>query len=40
MRNVPRKVAAHMLYTGLPISATEAFQAGLVSKIVPIDLLG
>ncbi|KAJ8679837.1 hypothetical protein QAD02_015624 [Eretmocerus hayati] len=39
VRNVPRKVAAHMLFTGLPISAHEAYQAGLVSKIVPNDML-
>ncbi|XP_011503372.1 PREDICTED: enoyl-CoA hydratase domain-containing protein 3, mitochondrial isoform X2 [Ceratosolen solmsi marchali] len=39
IRNVPKKVAAHMLFTGLPISAVEAYQAGLVSKIVPIDML-
>ncbi|XP_076060355.1 enoyl-CoA hydratase domain-containing protein 3, mitochondrial-like [Oratosquilla oratoria] len=35
VRNVPRKVAAHMLLTGLPITAMEALQAGLVSKVVP-----
>ena len=40
IRNVPRKVAAHMLFTGLPISAQEAYQAGLVSKIVTTDMLG
>ncbi|XP_044020381.1 enoyl-CoA hydratase domain-containing protein 3, mitochondrial isoform X2 [Aphidius gifuensis] len=34
VRNVPKKVAAHMLFTGLPIDADQAFQAGLVSKIV------
>lgn len=33
-RAVPRKVAAHMLFTGLPLSAEEALQAGLVSKVV------
>ncbi|XP_046491894.1 enoyl-CoA hydratase domain-containing protein 3, mitochondrial [Neodiprion pinetum] len=33
-RNVPRKVAAHMLFTGIPISAQEALRAGLVSKVV------
>ncbi|XP_058806572.1 enoyl-CoA hydratase domain-containing protein 3, mitochondrial isoform X2 [Phymastichus coffea] len=37
VRNVPRKVAAHMLFTGLPITAIQAFQAGLVSKLVPND---
>ncbi|XP_068200594.1 enoyl-CoA hydratase domain-containing protein 3, mitochondrial [Palaemon carinicauda] len=35
VRCVPRKVAAHMLLTGLPISADEALRAGLVSKVVP-----
>ncbi|OXU18465.1 hypothetical protein TSAR_010779 [Trichomalopsis sarcophagae] len=39
IRNVPRKVAAHMLFTGLPISAREAYLAGLVSKVVPTDML-
>ncbi|CAL4205431.1 unnamed protein product [Meganyctiphanes norvegica] len=34
VRCVPRKVAAHMLLTGLPISAPEALQAGLISKMV------
>lgn len=40
VRNVPRKVAAHMLFTGSPIHADEAYQAGLVSKVVPNDKLG
>ncbi|XP_063984301.1 enoyl-CoA hydratase domain-containing protein 3, mitochondrial-like isoform X3 [Diachasmimorpha longicaudata] len=40
VRNVPRKVAAHMLFTGLPISAHEAYNAGLVSKVVNNDQLG
>lgn len=35
VRCVPRKVSAHMLLTGLPISADEALRAGLVSKVVP-----
>uniref|UniRef100_A0A0C9Q3A8 Enoyl-CoA hydratase domain-containing protein 3, mitochondrial n=2 Tax=Fopius arisanus TaxID=64838 RepID=A0A0C9Q3A8_9HYME len=39
VRNVPRKVAAHMLFTGLPISAREAHNAGLVSKVVDNDRL-
>ncbi|XP_014210633.1 enoyl-CoA hydratase domain-containing protein 3, mitochondrial [Copidosoma floridanum] len=39
VRNVPKKVAAHMLFTGLPISAHEAHQAGLVSKLVSTDSL-
>lgn len=38
-RSVPKKMAAHMLFTGLPISAKEAHEAGLVSKIVPNDKL-
>lgn len=29
-----------MLFTGLPISAKEAYDAGLVSKVVPNDKLG
>ncbi len=33
-RNVPRKVSAYMLFTGKPITAQEAYQAGLVSRIV------
>lgn len=40
MRSVPIKVASHMLYTGLPITAREACEAGLVSKVVPNDKLG
>ncbi|XP_015108675.1 enoyl-CoA hydratase domain-containing protein 3, mitochondrial isoform X2 [Diachasma alloeum] len=39
VRNVPRKVAAHMLFTGLPISAHEAYNSGLVSKVVANDQL-
>ncbi|XP_071543345.1 enoyl-CoA hydratase domain-containing protein 3, mitochondrial-like [Panulirus ornatus] len=35
VRCVPRKVSAHMLLTGLPITAEEALRAGLVSKVVP-----
>ncbi|XP_071451703.1 enoyl-CoA hydratase domain-containing protein 3, mitochondrial [Hetaerina americana] len=33
-RAVPRKTAAHMLFTGLPISAEVALRAGLVSSVV------
>ncbi|XP_063243416.1 enoyl-CoA hydratase domain-containing protein 3, mitochondrial isoform X1 [Bacillus rossius redtenbacheri] len=33
-RAVPRKVAAHMLFTGMPLTADEALRAGLVSKAV------
>ncbi|XP_046991551.1 enoyl-CoA hydratase domain-containing protein 3, mitochondrial isoform X2 [Schistocerca americana] len=36
-RAVPKKVAAHMLFTGLPLSAEEALRAGLVSKVVPAE---
>lgn len=39
VRCVPRKVSAHMLLTGLPITAQEAQRAGLVSKIVPEEEL-
>ncbi|MCL4127509.1 UNVERIFIED_CONTAM: hypothetical protein GTU68_056613 [Idotea baltica] len=35
VRNTPKKVAADMLLTGLPLSAREAFNAGLVSAVVP-----
>uniref|UniRef100_A0A182M0X5 Enoyl-CoA hydratase domain-containing protein 3, mitochondrial n=1 Tax=Anopheles culicifacies TaxID=139723 RepID=A0A182M0X5_9DIPT len=35
VRAIPRMRAAYMLFTGLPISAAEALEAGLVSKIVP-----
>ncbi|KAJ9595783.1 hypothetical protein L9F63_013027, partial [Diploptera punctata] len=33
-RAVPRKTAAQMLFTGIPLTASEALQAGLVSKVV------
>nr|ADJ68233.1 enoyl CoA hydratase [Anopheles sinensis] len=39
VRAVPRMKAAYMLFTGLPISATEALEAGLVSKVVSKDSL-
>jgi enoyl-CoA hydratase/carnithine racemase len=39
-RAVPRKVAAQMLFTGLPLTAHEALEAGLVSKVVTQDNLG
>ncbi|KAK3864754.1 hypothetical protein Pcinc_029583 [Petrolisthes cinctipes] len=39
VRCVPRKVSAHMLLTGLPITADEALRAGLVSKVVPQEEL-
>lgn len=40
VRCVPRKVSAHMLLTGLPLTAEEALRAGLVSKIVTEEELG
>lgn len=40
VRNVSRKMAFHMLFTGFPISAKEAYEAGLVSKVVNNDRLG
>jgi len=39
-RAVPRKVAARMLFTGLPLTAHEALEAGLVSKVVTQESLG
>nr|CAD7568296.1 unnamed protein product [Timema californicum] len=39
-RAVPRKVAAHMLFTGIPLTAEEAIGAGLVSKVVPEENMG
>ncbi|CAD6227637.1 GSCOCG00001317001-RA-CDS [Cotesia congregata] len=39
VRNVPQKIASYMLYTGLPLTAQEALNAGLVSKVVPNDRL-
>ncbi|EAT36153.1 AAEL011736-PA [Aedes aegypti] len=38
-RAVPRMKASYMLFTGLPISAQEALESGLVSKVVPSDKL-
>ena len=35
VRALPRKVAAEMLFTGRPITAQEACQHGLVSRVVP-----
>uniref|UniRef100_A0A182YLZ9 Enoyl-CoA hydratase domain-containing protein 3, mitochondrial n=1 Tax=Anopheles stephensi TaxID=30069 RepID=A0A182YLZ9_ANOST len=35
VRAIPRMRAAYMLFTGLPITASEALEAGLVSKVVP-----
>ena len=31
---VPRKVSAYMLFTGSPLTAAEAYQAGLISRLV------
>lgn len=39
VRNLSKKIAAHMLFTGLPIDADQAYQAGLVSKIVSNEKL-
>jgi len=33
-RVVPRKISAYMLLTGIPISAPEALQSGLISKML------
>ncbi|KAK4874721.1 hypothetical protein RN001_014081 [Aquatica leii] len=38
-RTIPRKLATYMLTTGLPITATEAKSAGLVSVVCPEDQL-
>ncbi|XP_051890089.1 enoyl-CoA hydratase domain-containing protein 3, mitochondrial [Pristis pectinata] len=38
-RSVSRKVALEMLFTGDPISAHDALQHGLVSRVVPEDKL-
>ncbi|XP_076654655.1 enoyl-CoA hydratase domain-containing protein 3, mitochondrial [Halictus rubicundus] len=39
VRNVPRKIAMYMLFTGFSISGREAYEVGLVSKVVPNDKL-
>ncbi|KAH9508347.1 Enoyl-CoA hydratase domain-containing protein 3, mitochondrial [Bulinus truncatus] len=36
-RSVPQKIALEMLFTGNPISASDALIFGLVSKVVPED---
>jgi len=38
-RSVPLKTASLMLYTGLPLTAESALTAGLVSRVVPHDIL-
>ena len=38
-RIVPLGLALEMLYTGEPITAAEAFRAGLVNRVVPRDRL-
>lgn len=37
VRSVPKKIATYMLFTGFSISGKEAYEAGLVSKVVPND---
>ncbi len=39
MHNMPRTHALYMILTGRPIGAQEAFEAGLVSRVVPHDQL-
>uniref|UniRef100_A0A182QRW5 Enoyl-CoA hydratase domain-containing protein 3, mitochondrial n=1 Tax=Anopheles farauti TaxID=69004 RepID=A0A182QRW5_9DIPT len=39
VRAIPRMRASYMLLTGLPITAAEALEAGLVSKVVAKDRL-
>ncbi|XP_058832447.1 enoyl-CoA hydratase domain-containing protein 3, mitochondrial [Topomyia yanbarensis] len=38
-RAVPRMTASYMLFTGMPIQAQEALEAGLVSRVVPVEQL-
>ena len=38
-RRVPRAVSGYMLLTGQPITAEEAYNAGLVSRLVEEDKL-
>lgn len=38
-RNIGRKKAAELLFTGSFMSADEALQYGLVNKVVPLDVL-
>ena len=39
IRQIPRKIAMKMLYTGTPIDAAEAYRVGLVNEVVPADQL-
>ena len=39
LRQIPRKVALKMLYTGTPIDAAEAYRVGLVNEVVPAEEL-
>ena len=34
-RNIPRKNAMHMLFTGEPVTATDAARMGLINRAVP-----
>ncbi|XP_026495583.2 enoyl-CoA hydratase domain-containing protein 3, mitochondrial isoform X1 [Vanessa tameamea] len=38
-RSVPKSKAMYMLLTGEPITAQEAYESGLVTKVVPADKL-
>lgn len=40
VRNVPKKMAMYMLFTGFSITGKEAYEAGLVSKVVQNDKFG
>ncbi|XP_053610499.1 enoyl-CoA hydratase domain-containing protein 3, mitochondrial isoform X1 [Plodia interpunctella] len=38
-RCMPKSRATYMLFTGEPITAQEAYESGLVTKVVPVDQL-
>ncbi|CAH2043764.1 unnamed protein product, partial [Iphiclides podalirius] len=38
-RSMPKSRAMYMLLTGQPISAQEAYESGLVTKVVPVEKL-
>lgn len=40
VRNIPKKIAMYMLFTGFSMSGKEAYETGLVSKVVPNDKFG